>query len=62
MPKCLNNNDDSKKQNNFLSFFLQWKRFLCGPQLFVKLLSQQSKQSCDSFFLFVQQIKASDSQ
>ena len=49
--KCLNNNDYSKKNNNFLPFFPRWKRFLCGPQLFVKLRSQQSKQSCDSFFL-----------
>ena len=24
---------------------------ICGPQLFVKLRSQQSKQSCDSFVL-----------
>ena len=31
--------------------FPRWERFLCGPQLFIKLRSQQLKQSCDSFFL-----------
>ena len=41
----------SVKRSVFLSFFPRWKRFLCGPQLFVKLRSQQSKQSSDSFFL-----------
>ena len=40
-----------KSITNFYDFFPRWKRFLCGPQLFVKLRSQQSKQSYDSFFL-----------
>ena len=63
MPKCLHNNDNSEKHNNFFNHFFHdesvsfavrnyfWSCDLSNPNNFVIV-----------FFLFVQQIKTSDSQ